>query len=137
MTTLFDDQPVPTWALDCGYCQPDEFGRYSEATHQEWHLPVTCAVCGETSPSRWHANINHGVSLGASWQANALLCVSLSLRLNHLTYDKIHGREESHPMDLTALELGWRIGPSGEQIPPEGWPDGSHATKCVVMEAAA
>ena len=47
------------------------------------------------------------------------------------------GREESHPMDLTALELGWRIGPSGEQIPPEGWPDASHATKCVVMEAAA
>lgn len=113
--------PVPEWAASCRYCFPDAFGRYDEARHLANDLPMSCPVCRQTEPNRLLYEMNHGVNLGASWQHRALLCVSLSLRLNHLSSDMRTG-EEPRERDLTAVALGWMIGPDGAQIAPEGWP---------------
>lgn len=121
MTTLFDNQPVPTWAADCGYCVPNKYGQYpTETGHNRWHTPVTCGICGYTSPHRSYAELNHSVELGASRRLGALVCLSVALRLAHLSHDKHEGRK-SRPSDLTVLELGWKISDTGREIPPEGW----------------
>lgn len=136
MKTLFDDLEIetPPWAKDCRSCHHDELGRYDELRHFTSHLPLTCAVCGETEPNRFLAELNHDVNLGASRQNNALLCVSLSLRLNHLSYAKRNDKEPRTD-DLKALELGWTVLDDGTQVPPEGWPDASHATKSEFIAA--
>lgn len=136
MTTLFDNTVIPEWAKGCISCVPDAFNRYSEEAHLEQHQPITCGVCGETSSTRWHAELNHAISLGASRRLNALLCTSLSLRLAHLAYDKREGHTP-HPHDLRALDLGWVISDTGQPIPPEGWPDASQAARSFLMEAVA
>ncbi len=128
--------PTPAWAEECFYCVPDEWGRYDEARHLRQHLPVTCAVCGETMPNRLLADMNHAVNLGGSWRRDAVVCASLDLRLNHLRYDAEHGVEPD-PRDLTALDLGWTITDEGEAVPPAGWPDGTHAVEYVLMETGA
>lgn len=133
--TLFDltdfAPPAPEWAKDCFYCSPGDDGYYDEARHFHDHLPLTCAVCRQTSPNRLLFEMSHCVNLGASWGQNALLCSSLSLRLNHLLYDARAGQEPAE-RDLTALELGWRVDANGIYM-PEGWPDGSHAVKCEAV----
>jgi len=112
---------TPSWASACFYCVPDDFGAYDEAHHYRQHLALTCAVCGEVSPNRLLFEMDHGINLGASWRIDKLLCSSLSLRLNHLTYD-LRQRETPQARDLAALDLGWRLDPYGEHLAPEGWP---------------
>ncbi len=112
---------IPAWARECVYCYPDDFGVYDYDRHLRNDLPMTCAVCGASSPNRLLFEQSHGVNLGASWESGHLLCMSLSLLLNHLTYDILHGREP-RAKDLYAIELGWRIAPDGAQLPPEDWP---------------
>lgn len=123
---------APAWATECFYCRPDKSGVYDEARHVREHLPLTCSICGETSPNRLIFEMNHEVTLGGSWGADALLCVSLSLRLNHLTYAVLNGRAPDL-RDLTALDLGWRIAPDGAKLPPAGWPTGAAATRCEAI----
>ena len=135
--TLFDDvqEGTPAWAEECTYCVRDLFGQYDHALHMAQHLPITCAVCGETEPNRYLAELSHKISLGASWDVGALLCTSLALRLNHLSYDTLHARPYS-PLDASALDLGWRITLGGIQIPPDGWPPITDSVNCELLEAA-
>lgn len=124
MTTLDFDlitEPTPIWARACPYCTADDLGNYDEGVHLRRHLPLTCEICGEASPNRLLFEQGHGVNLGASWGSGYLLCCSLWLRLNHLTYDLLHGRKPCE-RDARALELGWLIAPDGAQLAPEGWP---------------
>jgi hypothetical protein len=114
-------EPIPEWAAACYYCWADEFGHYDEARHLANDLPKTCPVCHETSPNTLLYEMNHGINLGASYQRGALLCLSLSLRLNHLDYDASQGRDWRE-RDKTALDLGWSFGDDGELVAPEGWP---------------
>jgi hypothetical protein len=122
---------TPAWAEACRYCSPGPDGYYDEAGHLHRHLPLTCAVCGETEPNRLLFEMSHVITLGGSWGRDALVCQSLDLRLNHLTYDARLG-EKPRERDMTALELGWRVDADGA-YPPAGWPDGSHAVKCVAV----
>lgn len=124
---------APAWAQECGYCSPGDDGYYDEDRHVGYHLPLTCAVCGQSEPNRLLFDMNHFVTLGPSWQRNALLCSSLHHRLNHLLYAARHG-EEPADRDRTPLALGWRVDADGI-YPPEGWPDGSHAVKCEAVAA--
>ena len=125
MSTLFElvdfAPPAPTWAVECFYCTPDSTGYYDEATHLRHHLPLTCQICSAVSPNRLLFENSHGVCLGSSWGKGYLLCTSLSLQLNHLAYDLLHGTSP-HASDQPALDLGWRIAPDGAAIAPEGWP---------------
>jgi len=121
--SLFDEtsQEVPAWARECRYCRPDEFGRWDKEDHDRTHVPMTCGICGETEPNRYLFETNHGINHGQSMELCVLLCVSLGLRLNHLSYDAKYGRESDY-RDMTALDLGWMVTDEGKQIPPEGWP---------------
>lgn len=105
MTTLFDltdfAPETPQWAADCFYCTPDTTGYYDLEHHQWAHLPVTCAICRQSSPNRLLFDQSHGVNLGASWESGYLLCSSLSLKLNHLRHDLRTGR----PHDARAHHL--------------------------------
>lgn len=125
MSTLFDlldfAPEAPRWATDCFYCQPDITGYYDEARHLHRHLPLTCRICSGASPNRGLFEQSHGVNLGASWEYGYLLCSSLSLKLNHLRYDMLHGHHPS-PNDLAPLELGWLITPDGYPLAPADWP---------------
>lgn len=125
MTTLFDlldfAPETPQWAADCFYCTPDTTGYYDLEHHQWAHLPVTCAICRQSSPNRLLFDQSHGVNLGASWESGYLLCSSLSLKLNHLRHDLRTGRPHD-ARDLTPLELGWTIAADGNHVPPAGWP---------------
>lgn len=123
--------PTPSWADACPYCHPGEDGYYDEGGHLQAHLPLTCAVCGQTEPNRLLFDMNHLVTLGGSWARDAVVCVSLHLRLNHLLSDARNGTEVAE-RDSTALALGWRVDADGA-YPPEGWPDGSHAVKCEAV----
>lgn len=77
-----------------------------------------CPACGEDVLNGFLMNLNHsGAETG--------ICTSIGLRLNHLTYAITHGEIPDY-RDMTVIELGWRIGPEGTQIPPTGkpWPHG-------------
>lgn len=125
--------PQPAWAEACFYCHPAEDGYYDEQLHLRRHLPLTCAVCGGTEPNRLLFEMNHVITLGGSWERNAVVCTSLHFRLNHLRYAVLHG-EEPAERDRTPLALGWRVDADGAH-PPEGWPDGSHAVRCEAVPA--
>lgn len=71
-----------------------------------------CPACGDDVVNGWMLRLNH-------WGGDGGMCTSLSLRLNHLTFDIRHGQTPSE-RDLTALDSGWRIAPDGSQIPPAG-----------------
>jgi hypothetical protein len=114
--------PAPDWAVACFYCLPDDSGHYDRERHDHAHLALTCDVCGKTSPNRPLFEQSHDVNLGASWEHGWLLCTGLSLALNHLRYDLLHG-DVPLDADKYALELGWLIAPDGEPIAPEGWPE--------------
>jgi hypothetical protein len=128
--------PTPEWAAACWYCHPDELGQYDEARHLAGHLPKTCAVCGDTSPNALLFGQSHSVTLGPSWRSGWLLCTSLWLRLNHLTY-ALRNSETPSPRDLTVLDLGWTFAPDGERFAPEGWPSSDLAVRCEPMERGA
>jgi hypothetical protein len=131
---LADFAPAtPTWAEACIYCTPGEDGYYDEAGHLRRHLPLACAICGQREPNRLLFEMNHVITLGGSWERNALVCQSLHFKLNHLLYAALKGHEPQE-RDMTALELGWRVDKEGA-YPPEGWPDGSHAVKCEAVAA--
>ena len=125
MTTLFDlldfAPATPEWAADCFYCTPDTTGYYDLQHHLRTHLPVTCAICRQSSPNRLLFDQSHGVNLGASWETWKLLCSSLSLKLNHLRHDLLNGHLPSS-RDLTPLQLGWIFAPDGTPIAPADWP---------------
>lgn len=112
MTTARDvltfHEPTPAWAAECTYCQPDEWGLYDETAHFRYHVPVTCAVCGETEPDGFLFDNDHGVCLAGSWENDALLCMSIWLRLNHLIYAAQHNQPPD-TRDATALALGWIV----------------------------
>lgn len=118
MDTLFDlsdfeeTRPAsvfPPEMLACGIHR-----RHSSADQEAhaadcWH--GVCPCCGEPVIGSYDVEINHaGADRGR--------CVSLELRLNHLTYDIRNGIEPSRH-DLGVLTTGWRIGPDGTQIPPD------------------
>ena len=114
-------EQAPVWAEPCFYCRPDPLGRYNEQNHFRSHLPMTCAVCLVTCPNRLQFENSHGVSLGASFELGVMVCSSLSLQLNHLSYALRHGEIPSEN-DAHALQLGWLIAPDGAQLAPTGWP---------------
>lgn len=69
-----------------------------------------CPSCRDEVVGYYDVTINHsGAEIGH--------CTSLTLRLNHLSYDVCNGSAPS-ARDLTVLDLGWRIAPDGTQIPP-------------------
>ena len=142
MTTLFDlldfAPEAPEWATACFYCTPDTTGYYDLDLHQRTHLPVTCAICRQSSRNRLLFDQSHGVNLGASWQTGKLLCSSLSFKLNHLRYDLLNGHLPS-TNDLTPLELGWIIAPDGTSVAPADWPEApDSAAMCgIPLEAEA
>ena len=107
------------WAEGCFYCTPDRLGRYDQGRHLHAHLPLTCAVCGEKSPNRLLFEQSHGVNFGASSTLGVMVCSSLSLRLNHLTYAVLHGELQ---YEADQLALGWLIGPDGTRLAPADWP---------------
>jgi len=110
--------PKPAHADGCFYCRPDDDGIYPDRErHDRDHLPITCTICGDTEPNRFRLENNHSRMLG-DWRP--VTCTSLCLRLNHLTYDLLH-RETPAARDWTAIDLGWRIAPDGEQLPPADW----------------
>lgn len=116
--------PAPEWATACFYCTPDETGYFDERRHLDDHQVLTCGICGGTSPNRLLFTMSHGVSLGASWKRDALMCSGLDLCLNHLSYAVTH-REPPAARDLDrVVPTGWRIAPDGAQIRPAHWPCG-------------
>jgi len=128
--TLFDFDAQP--AAGCFYCAGGNPDIWKE--HAERHLPLTCPICGDVEPNRLLFNMSHCVTLGGSWQRNALVCVSLDLGLNHLDYAHRFGGSV-HQMDVdTVRKAGWQVDPvTGIYHMPDDWPDGSHATECVAV----
>jgi hypothetical protein len=126
--TLFDladfeeTTPHPLYR-DMFPCGVHERHRDDDAHAAECWLGV-CPCCGEDVPSGFMMTLNHfGGEHGT--------CISVDLRLNHLTYAIRHG-EPPAERDLTVIDLGWRIGPDGSQIPPQGkrrssWGDAEEA----------
>lgn len=125
----------PAWAESCGYCVRDDLGHFDEAAHFRGHLPLTCDVCGETEPNRLLFGMSHGVNLGACWGEGWLLCSSLWLRLNHLTYALKTGTEPA-ATDLSAIGLGWTFAPDGERFAPAGWRSGAEQESMEPLERA-
>lgn len=109
--------PKPAHAEGCMYCREDQDGIWPAlAFHEREHLPIVCGVCGQISPNRLLFEMSHG---GPGW-ITPVMCTSLYLRLNHLTFAVLHGaRPEAR--DLTALDRAWRIAPDGAQLPPADW----------------
>jgi len=114
-------EQTPDWAETCFYCSPDALGRYNERNHFHSHLPMTCTICRASCPNRLQFENSHGVNLGASFTLGVMVCSSLSLQLNHLSYALRHGELPS-VNDVGALKLHWLIAPDGTQLPPKGWP---------------
>lgn len=142
MDTLFEMRefapPKPRHAKGCWYCHEDENGEWtSRALHERTHLPLTCAICGETEPNRLLFENSHGVTLGGSWSRRALVCVRLDLNLNHWAYAMRHGiTEPVSPAGDLCLRLGWRFAPDGSAFPPAGWPSGDvDSTDPIAKEA--
>lgn len=71
-----------------------------------------CPSCGEHVGSGFLYRINHDA-------ADRGVCGSIVLRLNHLTYALRRG-EVPAARDLSVLDLGYRLGPDGAQIHPDG-----------------
>lgn len=110
--------PKPAHADGCFYCRANDDGVYPElAFHERNHLPMTCPICQETEANRLLFEMNHFRHRGTH---HPVQCTSLYLRLNHLTYALLH-RQTPSDHDLRVLELGWRLAPNGEQLPPPGW----------------
>lgn len=128
--------PAPAWAVTCFYCTPDAQGYYDRANHDHAHRQLTCAVCHESEPNRLLFEMSHGICLGGCYQRDALVCTSLDLQLNHLSYDITHGQAPA-VRDLPALELGWRFGPDGTAIAPAGWPSGAEERRRGPLELHA
>ncbi|MGF3055632.1 hypothetical protein [Microbacterium sp. YY-01] len=125
--TMFDfAEPKPRYADDCFYCHQDANGEWTSLEHHsENHVPLTCDVCGDTDPNRLLFEMSHGITLGGSWDRGKLVCVRLDLNLNHWRYAMFHGiKEPVSPAGDLCLRLGWRFGPDGYAIAPEGWPSG-------------
>mgnify|MGYP001547664560 CR=1 FL=1 len=72
-----------------------------------------CPCCGDDVLNGFLMGLNHG-------GAEQRMCVSLDLRLNHLSID-IRGRRLPSDRDLSACDTGWRIAPDGARIAPIGW----------------
>lgn len=122
--TMLDLWPVekPAHAAECWYCRQDDLGEWTSLEdHEHWHLPLTCRVCGGAAPNRLLFEQSHGLNRGQSWDHGYVVCSSLGLRLNHITYALRHGGP-IHSMDATVFELGFLFGPDCSPVPPAGWP---------------
>lgn len=125
-TALFEladfASPAPAWAEECSYCKADDrTGEYNEALHFANHLGAKCLLCGETAPNRFVFELNHAVNIGSSLGRDAVVCVSIDLRLNHLSYALSRGERPSE-RDLVVLDFGWTFAPDGTAFAPVGWP---------------
>lgn len=114
-TPLSFDDPTPAWAAACVYCHRDEWGLYDRDRHQCDHLPMTCTVCEETEPNRVLFELSHGITLGGSWEIDALLCVSPGLASKHVTRAPIS--EKLSLGGISAERDGSGLGQSGPLRP--------------------
>jgi hypothetical protein len=75
--------------------------------------PVACGYCHEVEPSPWLLKLNHWVKPyrpgDYDWCADHGMCISQSLRLNHLHYSLTRGTVEANHLahQITEAETAW------------------------------